>query len=200
MTDETNRDPETITLSSRKLLLLSVVSFLVYLALSLMLFRYYHPGGLSGVFDHGIPVWGQLASGLAAGSLAAAGIRLIITHSPVSGVLNDFYIVRVLSRSRFTWTDCLQLSFFAGVGEELLFRGAIQPLLGIWITSVIFVGLHGYFKFNSMGHFLFGAAMFGLSVLLGFLFEYAGLIAAMSAHAVYDLIMLRIVQQEGRRE
>ena len=33
--------------------------------------------------------------------------------------------------------------------------------------------------------------MFGLSMGLGYLFEEAGLIAAMVAHAVYDLTMLK---------
>jgi membrane protease YdiL (CAAX protease family) len=36
--------------------------------------------------------------------------------------------------------------------------------------------------------------MFGLSMGLGYLFEEAGLIAAMTAHAVYDIIMLKLVQ------
>ncbi|MBK7566807.1 MAG: CPBP family intramembrane metalloprotease [Bacteroidetes bacterium] len=33
----------------------------------------------------------------------------------------------------------LFLSFCAGVGEELLFRGAIQPWLGIWLTALLFI-------------------------------------------------------------
>lgn len=91
--------------------------------------------------------------------------------------------------------DRWQLSLFAGAGEELLFRGAIQPLLGIWVTSAIFIGIHGYFKFTSIGHIIFGVMMFSLSIMLGYLFEHAGLIAAMSAHAIYDVIMLKMVQK-----
>jgi membrane protease YdiL (CAAX protease family) len=34
------------------------------------------------------------------------------------------------------------ISLFAGVGEEILFRGAIQPLRGLWLTSAIFCLLH----------------------------------------------------------
>ena len=76
--------------------------------------------------------------------------------------------------------------------SHIIILGAfIQPLLGIWITSIIFVGLHGYFKFKSAGHIIFGVLMFGLSMGLGYLFEEAGLIAAMVAHAVYDLTMLK---------
>jgi len=76
--------------------------------------------------------------------------------------------------------------------SHIIILGAfIQPLLGIWITSIIFVGLHGYFKFKSARHIIFGVLMFGLSMGLGYLFEEAGLIAAMVAHAVYDLIMLK---------
>ncbi len=35
------------------------------------------------------------------------------------------------------------LAVTSAVGEELLFRGAIQPLLGLWITSAVFGFAHG---------------------------------------------------------
>lgn len=76
------------------------------------------------------------------------------------------------------------------MGEELLFRGAIQPLIGIWFTSLIFIAIHGYIGFRSFGQALFTLLLFGLSMLLGWLFMVIGLVAAMTAHAVYDLLML----------
>lgn len=179
------------------LLIMSLVSAAVYLLLSYLIFHYFRDTGLSSAFDHGFSVTGQLAAGTAAGILAAAVIGILMSRPPVSEVLHDFYIVEIVSKARFTVFDRIQLSLFAGAGEELLFRGAIQPLLGIWLTSVIFVGLHGYFKFRSLGHVLFGALIFGLSVGLGYLYEYAGLVAAMTAHAVYDIIMLYLVQRRG---
>ncbi len=183
-----NRAPGGI--SSQSLLAMSAISFLFYLVLALLIYYFFFEEGITTAFEHGYSAGYQISLGGLAGCLAAAVIMFLAGRPPVVGVMNDFYIVKVISEVEFTPFDRIQLSLFAGVGEELLFRGAIQPLLGIWITSFIFIGIHGYFKFKSTGHLLFGVMMFGLSVLLGYLFEYAGLIAAMSAHAVYDIVML----------
>jgi len=169
---------------------MSVISFVVYLLLAAAIIYWFHEGAMSRVFSHGYSFVHQIFVGGIAGCLAAAVIMFIANRKPVSQVLDDFYLFRVISQTRFTNFDRIQLSLFAGVGEELLFRGAVQPLLGIWITSVIFIGIHGYFKFTSAGHMIFGFMMFGLSVMLGFLFEYVGLVAAMTAHTVYDIVML----------
>lgn len=179
--------------------MLSVTSAVAYLVLAYLIFRYFHGADLSTAFKHGFSVTNQLLAGLVSGALAAAIIGFVSSRPPVSGVIHDFYIVEMISKMNLTSFDRTQLSLFAGAGEELLFRGAIQPLLGIWFTSLIFVGIHGYFKFKSIGHILFGVVMFGLSMLLGYLFEYAGLIAAMAAHAVYDIIMLKFVQAKDKQ-
>lgn len=179
------------------LLALSVGSALTYLILAWLIFHFIHETGLQSAFDHGYSVTNQLLVGVVSGGAGAAVISFLMNRPPVLDVLYDYYIVRVISNSRFTMFDRSHLSLFAGTGEELLFRGAIQPLLGIWITSLLFVGIHGYFKFQKTGHYVFGLMMFGLSMLLGYLFEYAGLLAAMTAHAVYDLIMLQMVARKG---
>lgn len=176
--------------SGRNLLAMSVISFVIYSLLAIAIIYWFHDGTITRLFEHGYSFSRQIAVGGIAGCLAAAVIMFIANRKPVSQVLDDFYLFRIISQTRFTNFDRIQLSIFAGVGEELLFRGAIQPVLGIWITSVIFIGIHGYFKFTSAGHLIFGVMMFGLSVILGYLFEYSGLVAAMTAHAVYDILML----------
>lgn len=193
--EEQKQDPISLSeVSSRSLLFLSLGSAAVYLLLSLLIFYFYHEQGILDVFKAGYSGISQLAIGTAAGILASLIIKWAASRKPVAGVLRDFYIVREIADTRFTTLDRIQLSLFAGVGEELLFRGAVQPLLGIWVTSILFVAIHGYFKFRKPGHWLFGILMFGLSMLLGLLFQHVGLIAAMCAHAVYDVLMLRWVQ------
>lgn len=178
-------------LSGSRLLMLSIISASFYLLLALLIYHFIYEESIANAFTHGLTLNMQFLAGVIAGGIAAAGVGFVITREPVAGVLDDFYIVQAISKMRFNNFDRLQLSFFAGAGEELLFRGAIQPLLGIWVTSLVFVGLHGYFKFKSAGHILFGVMMFALSVMLGYLYREAGLIAAMTAHAVYDVIMLK---------
>lgn len=189
--DKIDQDKFHRELSGSRLLMLSVVSASIYLVLSLLIYHFIHGVGIREAFGHGLSVNLQFLVGIISGGIAAALIGFMIIREPVAGVLDDFYIVKAISEIRLNNFDRFQLSLFAGTGEELLFRGAIQPLLGIWITSIIFVGLHGYFKFKSTGHILFGALMFGLSVLLGYLYKEAGLIAAMTAHTAYDFIILK---------
>lgn len=181
-------------ISGSHLFLLSLTSAAVYLLLALLIYHSFYESGIAIAFDHGFSINNQILTGIVSGCIGAGIIGFVISRPPVSGILHDFYIVEAISKMNFSNFDRIQLSFFAGAGEELLFRGAIQPLLGIWITSLIFVGLHGYFKFKSTGHIAFGVMMFALSVGLGYIYEEAGLIAAMAAHAVYDIIMLKVVE------
>ncbi|MDX1636521.1 MAG: CPBP family intramembrane glutamic endopeptidase [Balneolaceae bacterium] len=198
MTQENSKQPQPFSgdHTPHDLLVLSVISFLVYAAIAWVIFTFLHEGPMLETLTTGISPGNQLLIGLMSGAFCAVTISFFADRSPLSGVLDDFYLFRVISQTPFSWFDRIQLSLFAGVGEELLFRGAVQPVLGIWMTTIIFVGLHGYFKFQKPGHILFGALMFGLSMVLGYLFEYAGLLAAMSAHAVYDVIMLHWVSRD----
>jgi len=72
-------------------------------------------------------------------------------------------------------TGILVIGVFAGVGEELFFRGLIQPKmqryfqsphLGIWITAFIFSAIHVQF-------YGFLPRMF-LGALFGYLYHYSG--------------------------
>ncbi len=176
---------------SKGLFGMSVLSFLVYGSLAWVIIYFYHDRGFAGLFesDYG---WGiQLVSGTLLGLIAAGIIIFFAARSPLSSILDDFYIVQIVRKMNLSLFDRTQVSLFAGVGEELLFRGAIQPVIGIWITSIGFVAIHGYFKFTSFAHIIFGLTMFALSMMLGLIFEMVGLIAAMSAHAVYDIVILR---------
>ena len=179
-----------LQLSSRELLNMSLASLVFYLFIATILFYFFHEGGLIESFDSGFTVWSELLIGAGAGIGSAGIVVLLASNPPIKSALDDFAIFRIISKTDFSWRDRIQISFFAGVGEELLFRGAIQPLIGIWLTSVIFIAIHGYISFKSAGHILFTVLLFGLSMMLGYLFMFVGLIAAMTAHAVYDLLML----------
>ena len=69
----------------------------------------------------------------------------------------------------------------AGIGEEVLLRGAIQPRMGILLTSVLFALLHTQYglSFVNLG-------VFGIGVLLGLERKYFGTTAAVITHAGYN--------------
>ncbi|MEI6947983.1 CPBP family intramembrane glutamic endopeptidase [Paraflavisolibacter sp. H34] len=80
------------------------------------------------------------------------------------------------------------IALFAGIGEELLFRGVLQrlfirafrsPWAGILVTAFLFSAIHM--------QFLGFLPRFFLGILLGAIYWYSGsLLAAMAAHFVYD--------------
>ena len=85
-------------------------------------------------------------------------------------------------------TNIIFISLFAGVGEELFFRGVLQrlfikafknPWLGIIVTAFLFSALHIQF-FGFIPRFLLG-------ILLGAMYWYSGsLLTAIVAHFAYD--------------
>lgn len=82
------------------------------------------------------------------------------------------------------------LSISAGVGEELFFRGAVQPLLGIWVTSILFVAIHGYLNPMDWRIFIYGLILTGFIYSLGYLYEKQSFITASAAHSMYDFVLL----------
>jgi len=82
------------------------------------------------------------------------------------------------------------ISVVAGWSEELLFRGVLQPLIGVWFTSLAFVVMHGVVRPRSLSGWLLALTLFAGSVGLGYLKRWAGLESAMVAHATYDLVVL----------
>jgi hypothetical protein len=76
----------------------------------------------------------------------------------------------------------LLLGLSAGIGEELTLRGALQPKLGIALTSLLFAALHVQYSWYGM------LAILGLGLILGAIRRSSGTTAAILAHALYDLL------------
>jgi membrane protease YdiL (CAAX protease family) len=97
----------------------------------------------------------------------------------------------------------LWISIAAAIGEEMLFRAALQPLLGVWIVSFVFLLTHvPVYRFRQLdGATLAQAAsVFAGSVVLGFVFQQVGLLAAMLVHMWIDVVGLMIVRQAILRQ
>jgi membrane protease YdiL (CAAX protease family) len=69
----------------------------------------------------------------------------------------------------------------AGIGEETLFRGALQPALGITLTSILFASMHVQY-----GPSLLLGYLFVISVGLGLLRKRINTTASFLAHAGYN--------------
>jgi membrane protease YdiL (CAAX protease family) len=74
----------------------------------------------------------------------------------------------------------------AGIGEEAIFRGALQPRFGIIIPSLLFAMLHGpQYGFN-----LTLVGLLGVSIILGLERKYVNTTAAMITHALFNAIQV----------
>lgn len=98
------------------------------------------------------------------------------------------------------WSDVFFYSFCAAVGEEILFRGAIQPFLGIYPTAFIFVLLHGYLSFKDKPKFTYGIYLIVVAVVFGYLMEKFGIIAPIIAHFIYDVVMFAWLKRKNKSE
>ena len=77
------------------------------------------------------------------------------------------------------------IALAAGVGEEVLFRGALLPRLGNVAAALLFAVLHAQYAIS-----LATLEIFILGLILGLLRKRAGTTAAIIAHTGYDMILL----------
>lgn len=135
---------------------------------------------------------GQAGAGLAIGAAAALVSHLLFKLNEQRAWLRrtiDGY-GRMIDLSG--W-NVLWFSLAAGVGEELLFRAALQPVLGLWLSSLVFMLIHapGYqFRMRDRATLVQVLVLLSISVLLGLVFAHIGLVAAMIVHAMIDLVGL----------
>ncbi len=73
----------------------------------------------------------------------------------------------------------------AGLGEETLFRGAVQPVFGILPTSILFASMHVQY-----GPSLLLGYVFLLSIGLGLLRRHINTTASFLAHAGYNSLVI----------
>ena len=74
----------------------------------------------------------------------------------------------------------------AGIGEEAIFRGALQPRFGIIIPSLFFTLLHGpQYGFN-----LALLGLFGVSIILGLVRKHVNTTASMITHALFNAVQV----------
>lgn len=81
----------------------------------------------------------------------------------------------------------LMIGLTAGIGEELLFRGAVQPRFGIAIAALLWTSLHFQYDFSFI---LVG--LFGVGIVLGLQRKYFGTTSAIITHAIYNMIVVGI--------
>jgi membrane protease YdiL (CAAX protease family) len=151
------------------------------------------------------PQWGSPGRDTLIGAAVALALgvvnHLLLTRAPsnwltdgVRTVYRDTIVP--LFRGLSPW-GAVVIGAAAGVGEEWMFRGIVQPLAGLTIASVTFGLAHvGGTRMLPFGVWaaMMGAIMGGLALVTG------GLTAPMVAHGVYDVLALAYIRRGAHTE
>jgi membrane protease YdiL (CAAX protease family) len=93
------------------------------------------------------------------------------------------------------WSDCFFLALLSSLGEELFFRGALQPLLGLYPTSLLFALAH-WPRSRELLPWTIMAGMLGLG--FGYWTEASGQLAApIAAHFLVNFVNLRLITKKA---
>jgi membrane protease YdiL (CAAX protease family) len=92
--------------------------------------------------------------------------------------------------------DKIFLSFCAGFGEEILFRVGVQHWLGIWITSILFIAIHGYLNPKKWRLSLYGILLLPFILSLGSWLSPMGIWFCIAAHFSYDLMLFISIDRD----
>ena len=144
------------------------------------------------------PMW-QLVIGQGLALLAAALSYAVYRLSARSA--STAKTIETCARLDLRGMNPLWMALAAAIGEEMLFRAALQPLLGVWIVSLLFLATHvPVYRLRKPDRATLAqaAGIFGTSVALGFTFQYVGLIAAMLVHLWIDIVGLLVVRSALR--
>jgi uncharacterized protein len=123
--------------------------------------------------------------------LSIALIIPIFIVSALGGLLTEFFqpgftdeideIMREVTGDLVNIQGALLIGLTAGIGEEILFRGAIQPRYGIMFTSLIFTLIHVQYGFSFV---LVG--VFLTSIILGIQRNRMNTTCCIITHAAYN--------------
>ncbi len=133
------------------------------------------------------PSWAQIRFGLRWILILlavqwAAGFAWAVANpdqSELLGGIND-----ILLGNFDTLGEWIVVALGAGIGEELLFRGALQPVFGLWFTSILFAIAHIQYGMTPIS-----LLIFAISLALGYIRRRSSTTIAIFVHAGYDFIL-----------
>lgn len=107
----------------------------------------------------------------------------------------QYTLIKSLKLSVF---DCVFLAFCAGIGEEFLFRIAVQQWMHPVLATIGFVAIHGYIDPRSWDKTKFGLLITGFILALAYAVSgEQGIWFCVAAHASYDFILFYLWSKEG---
>lgn len=183
-----------MNLSKEMFMRMGIATLLIPLVITFILFEFNFTSFLVPVLVGKFNIAIQVLIGIAGGGCMILLAFFMSKWEFLNEVQSKFAIQ--LGGYQLSLQEIVFLSFCAGFGEEMLFRGMLQPWLGIFFTAFLFIALHGYISVKSSAHLIFGLALWSMGIGLGLLGAYSGLISAAIAHMIYDIYAFLNIQRE----
>jgi len=134
------------------------------------------------------PTLAQVGIGLAAGLLMAPLVIALEHLLSLLGITTNADVERlseqIIGPLATSIPGILTLGLAAALGEETVFRGALQPRFGLIFTTLLFALLH-----STYGISLATLIVFGVGLVLGLLRMRYNTTTSMVAHAVYNMTL-----------
>jgi len=183
-----------MNLSKEMFMRMGIATLLIPLVITFVLYQFNFTSFLIPVLVGKFSIGIQILIGIAGGGCMMLLAFFMSKWEYLNEVQSKFTIQ--LGGYQLTLQEIVFLSFCAGFGEEILFRGMLQPWLGVFFTAFLFIALHGYISVKSSAHLVFGLALWSMGIGLGLLGAYSGLISAAIAHMIYDIYAFLNIQRE----
>jgi membrane protease YdiL (CAAX protease family) len=166
-------------------------TFILWLAAALLPWVLGRPGVWSALELAGLGS-GKTALGVLLGlASGAAALVLMVCWRPMRALAER--LSSLVDWESFGTADYVIVASMAALGEEPLFRGVFQPLLGLVPTAVLFGLLHA----TCVAHVIVAGV---LGLLLGWLYQWSGsLWPPIAAHVMIDLVSSLFLARAVRR-
>jgi len=175
-------------ISRKKILKLAAATLVFMSFLGYVIIELFHKSSLFEQLMGSFPWYYQIVLGSIYGLLTALLGWQLVKLPPLKET--HIFFTDLIGSIKLSSFQIIFISFCAGVGEEILFRGAIQPFAGIWITSVLFVFLHGYLNPKNLPLMFYGIFMVLIISGIGYLAIVNGLLTAIVAHFMIDWVLI----------
>lgn len=176
-------------IGKRTILIMAIITLLFFGGIGAIFAPMVRETTLNGLLLDSKAIWMQVSAGILFGYITAmAGWQIV--RLPLLKNTRLFFadLIRPL---QLTTIEIFFISVCAGLGEEMFFRGLVQPALGIWTTSILFVLLHGYINPFNIPLTIYGIYMVLVIGVMGQFTEQLGITTAIIAHIVIDFVLLR---------
>ena len=175
-------------MTKKKLYLLGLLTLIGFPLLSIFIHYFTFSDSFLSLFSSEYSFYIELLIGIATGwGIATIGWRIMCLNF-MKKDLNKY--LKLFSFKDLSFSVIFFVSISAGIGEEIFFRGVLQPFLGVVITGVLFVAVHGYINPKNWRISIYGLYMTIGIIVIGVLTEKVGLITAIISHTVIDITLL----------